>query len=124
MKLNQDCLRDFLLYCEDNLSYTNEILVNSLKLKEYSIEELVYTAQKLNEADFLTIVTKPYVGTAVPSIRVKSITYEGHKFLDNIRDDSIWKKAKSILNPIKSMSVEIISETAAKIITQLINQKL
>jgi len=64
------------------------------------------------------------MGTNIPSVRISSITYQGHQFLDNIRDDNVYTKTKSILSTFKSVSIEIFSETASKVITSLISKQL
>lgn len=124
MKLNQDCVRDLLLYLEDNLSYENDVTVNNITLKQYSSIDLVYTADKLKEAGIINCTISNYIYENSPIIHVSSITYKGHQFLDNIRDDKVYTKTKSILSTFKSVSIEIISETAAKVIVNMINQQL
>lgn len=128
MKLNQDCLRDLMLYLEDTLTMRNYILIdcysNDTFLEKYNIDDLRYTALKLIEANYIDASTRKFLDVAVPEIRIKSITFAGHKFLDTIRDDKVWKKTKNVLSGFKSTSIEIISETASKVITNLINQQL
>lgn len=124
MKLNQDCIRDLLLYLEDNLTYENRVTINYLSLKNYSTLDLVYTADKLLEANFITCIKSSYVDESGPMIIAKSITYSGHQFLDNIRDDKVFAKTKSIVSAFKSVSIEILSETASKVIINMINQQL
>ena len=123
MKLNQDCIRDLLLYLEENLKLNDYLSISNISLKNYSSEELLYTADKLYEAGYLKCSRKVYDNTVL-MIFVSSITYTGHQFLDNIRDDKVFAKTKSILSGFKSVSIEIISETASKVITNLINQQL
>lgn len=123
MKLNQDCIRDLLLYLEENLKLNDYLSISNISLKNYSSEELLYTADKLYEAGYLKCSRKVYDNTDL-MIFVSSITYTGHQFLDNIRDDKVFAKTKSILSGFKSVSIEIISETASKVITNLINQQL
>lgn len=123
MKLNQDCIRDLLLYLEENLKLNDYLSISNISLKNYSSEELLYTADKLYEAGYLKCSRKVYDNTDL-MIFVSSITYSGHQFLDNIRDDKVFAKTKSILSGFKSVSIEIISETASKVITNLINQQL
>lgn len=123
MKLNQDCIRDLLLYLEENLKLNDYLSISNISLKNYSSEELLYTADKLYEAGYLKCSRKVYDNTDL-MIFVSSITYTGHQFLDNIRDDKVFAKTKSILSGFKSVSIEIISETASKVITTLINQQL
>lgn len=124
MKLNQDCIRDLLLYLEENLSYQNIVTINNMSLKNYSTSNLVYTADKLIEAGYLDCIKSRSMDEECPTIIAKSITYAGHQFLDNIRDDTVFAKTKSVLSGLKSVSVEIISETASKVITNMINQQL
>lgn len=123
MKLNQDCIRDLLLYLEENLKLNDYLSISNISLKNYSSEELLYTADKLYEAGYLKCSRKVYDNTDL-MIFVSSITYTGHQFLDNIRDDKVFAKTKSILSGFKSVSIEIISETASKVITNHINQQL
>lgn len=123
MKLNQDCIRDLLLYLEENLKLNDYLSISNISLKNYSSEELLYTADKLYETGYLKCSRKVYDNTDL-MIFVSSITYTGHQFLDNIRDDKVFAKTKSILSGFKSVSIEIISETASKVITNLINQQL
>ena len=123
MKLNQDCIRDLLLYLEENLKLNDYLSISNISLKNYSSEELLYTADKLYEAGYLKCSRKVYDNTDL-MIFVFLITYSGHQFLDNIRDDKVFAKTKSILSGFKSVSIDIISETASKVITNLINQQL
>jgi len=121
MKLNHDCVRDLMIYFENNLDYSNDVCVNNLPNDNYSQNDLIYTAEKLKEAGYIKCVCKNYMGTKVPIIIVQSITYDGHAFLDNIRDNKVWTKTKGILSGLKSASIEILSETAAKVISNSIN---
>lgn len=124
MRLNQDCIRDLLLYLENNLSIDKNLCINGLKLKKYSQTDLLYTAQKLEEAGYIKCKNSRYYDSFLPCIDVSSITYQGHQFLDNIRDDKVFNKTKSLMSSLKSVSIEIISETSSKVITNMINQKL
>ena len=89
MKLNQDCIRDLLLYLEENLKLNDYLSISNISLKNYSSEELLYTADKLYEAGYLKCSRKVYDNTDL-MIFVSSITYTGHQFLDNIRDDKVF----------------------------------
>lgn len=127
MKLNQDCIRDLMLYLEDNLTLSNSIEINCYTnksfLEKYSVDDLRYTVLRLVEAGYLNVTINQFIDTSIPYIDIKSITFSGHKFLDTIRDDKVWTKTKSILSSFKSVSIELVSETAAKVITSLINQQ-
>lgn len=123
MNLNQDCIRDLLLYLEENLSLERNITVNNIKIKDYSQEDLIYTAQKLFEAGYLNCKISNFITSSIPFIDVSSLTYNGHQFLDTIRDNKVWTKTKGILSSFKSVSIEILSETASKVLVSLIEQQ-
>ena len=123
MKLNTDCVRDLLLYLESNLSYqTTHICINSIQLKDYCTEDLLYTSEKLIEAEY---IEGDVLGEGTPPIlAIYDISFKGHQLLNNIRDDKVYSKTKSCLSFLKSTSIEIFSETASKVITALISKQL
>lgn len=124
MKLNHDCVRDLMLYLEENLSYNNVIIVNNITELPYSSEEIIYTAEKLYEANFINALLSDHMGFSPPIIDISSITYSGHSFLDTIRDNGVWSKTKSITSKFTSVSLQIISSIASQIISQLIASSL
>lgn len=121
MKLNHECIRDLLLYIEENLQYNDELEINKISLNNYSIEELLYTTEKLVEADYLVCYTIEVDGE-YSILLVHSMTYKGHQFLDTVRDNQVWLKTKKTLSFLKSVSIEITSETASKVINHLIDK--
>lgn len=129
MKLNHDCVRDVLLYLEDNLflgkkikfDFKTDIALNS----KYSNDDLVYTSLKLLEADFINAKTYNSVQSYGPVvIEITSITYNGHLFLDNIRDNNVWNKAKNITKSLTSVSISLLSNIASTILTTIISKNL
>lgn len=111
MKLNHDCIRDLLIYLEENLDYKDKIIINSLKLNNYSKEELMYTADRLYEANYIN-VNICWNMDSTHIIVVTSISYQGHQFLDTIRDDNIWKETKIKASKFASISLPILQELA------------
>ena len=47
---------------------------------------------------------------------VDSLSFKGHEFLDNIKDDTIWKKTKKFVGErLNSASLAIIGNVAGKL---------
>lgn len=115
MKLNHDCVRDLLLYLENNLEYGKGININKLSLNDYPQNDLLYTAEKLTEANFINSVIRWNMNSA-HIIVVKSITYKGHEFLDTIRDKTVWENTKSKASKFASISLPIIQQIASSFI--------
>ena len=115
MRLNQDCIRDLMLYLEDNLGYKDEIVINHLSLEPYSKDELLYTADRLIEAKYLNSRFALNMQTS-HIIVVNSISYDGHQFLDTIRDNNIWKETKAKASKIASISLPVLQELATSFV--------
>lgn len=130
MKLNHDCIRYIMLYLENYLTVSNYFLLDPYSfcknnyLETYSNSDVLYSCEKLIEAGYINGKIKNFTDITIPQIKITSITWEGHKFLDNIRDDKVWKNTKSILSQFKTVSISFISEVAAQIISKLINKQL
>lgn len=120
MKLNYDCVRDVLLYLEDNLSLNNSItfpsdIKESLLLK-YSKDDVLYTVKILLNKKLILGDDNFNYATGMYTANIESLSFDGHSFLDNIRDNQVWSKSKKILSAFKSVSIEIISQVATNVI--------
>ena len=124
MKLNHDCVRDLLLYLEENLTCENKIAIHNLQLKHYTKPELIYTADKLTEANFIKCIRKDCYDDNAVTLFAKSITYEGHQLLDTIRDDGVWKETKKIANKVATVPIKMLSEIGTKVITDIISKQM
>ena len=132
MKLNPDCVRDVLLYLEENLGYTDHI--GALQHKEiqictipdyfsttYSKEDVNYSIEKLYEAHFLSLINiasdrDGYIVNAY----VNDITYVGHEFLNNIRPKNVWDATKEGASKLGLMSMHTLNFISSKIIESII----
>ena len=119
MKLVHDCVRDVMLYLEDNLEDTYFINSESITLKKYSSKDITYTLKKLAEAGFIEIDKVTFEN----NFNIKWMTYYGHQFLDNIRDSKVWKQTKSILSTFTSTSLGIVQNVASQVISNIITGK-
>lgn len=126
MKLNKECIRHLLLAIESEpfgSSITKHNYKNAEFIENYSFEEVLYTIQKLIEANYINAEII-YAGNEIHNFYVTSLTWDGHQFLDNIRDDGVWKKSKDIANKFSSISVSMLSNIASNVISQMIKQQL
>lgn len=110
MKLNFDTVRTVLLEIEEKTDLDHSLLYE----KSRTDPDVFYTLLKLNEAQLInSIETNTWIG--VLQIEVKSLTYEGHKFLDTIRDPKVLRQTKERLKSFSSVSIEIFSKVASQI---------
>ena len=120
MKLDHDLVRYVLLGMEESENISGicekDLLEYVAKYGDYSREKVAYTVAKLNEAKFITGNVK-WASNSPMIIFPGNLTYEGHKFLDNIRDNNVWKDVKSFVSTIGSASLSVISTVAANYIS-------
>lgn len=120
MVLKHDCVRKTLLYLEKNLTLDNIISTTEIEIEPFSKEDIAYTVKMLNDAGFIKANFCGYDNQQIYII--SSLTWDGHQFLDNIRDNKVWTKTKSILSKFKSTSLEIASKVASQVIIDLISK--
>lgn len=119
LKLNHDCVRAVLLAIEelrpDQLLYTDNSQSSSI-LADFSNEDILYSVERLLEAGYIDAIDASSMDGS--SYLVKNITWSGHQFLDNIRDDGIWKKTKATASKLTGVSLPILTELANSFIKQ------
>ena len=82
-----------------------------LKLEGYPEETLLYHAYLLDDANFVNAeFAEDSTGTIIAGA-VMQITWNGQEFLQSIRDDNLWNKAKEqVLKPTASWTFGLLVE--------------
>lgn len=117
MVLNPDCVRDILL-CVENCGFGERLNLTSLhdKLPNYTEEDLWYTCLKLEEGGYLDLITVQFLRMPMPSIKqINGLTYSGHEFLNTIREDGNWGKAKDVAKKAGVFSLKTLGEIAQEV---------
>ena len=111
MKLNHECVRDLLLTIEnDSTSYiTLSGLYNqNPPLQIHSYKDVLYTTRVLFTSEYNQGKDHSYADEMI----IDLITYEGHKFLDNIRDQISWNQTVEKVSKIGSVALPIVAQIA------------
>lgn len=123
MKLNLDCVRDILLTIEKhpipmNLNFYNfcELLPN------YSKDEILYCCKRLYEANYLNLKFISIQNCKPQLDEIGDLTFYGHEFLENIKNDTNWNKTKNIALKVGSFSFEVIKEISTSVISDVIKK--
>jgi hypothetical protein len=83
------------------------------KSQERSTEERAYHVALLLDAGFIIGKTTNNADGHPNGYFVTRMTWTGHEFLDALRDETIWKKAKEhVLKPGASWTFDILKEWA------------
>lgn len=121
MKLNPDCIRDVLLYLEENLTIDGKVFVPvTLKtlqenLTGYSKEDVLYSVYNLNQIRFIEGKINDVHDMKLMFCDIENITYNGHQFLNTIRPETIWQATKRGASKLGLMSMHALSTIAMEI---------
>jgi hypothetical protein len=120
MRLSPDCVRDILLYLEDNLELSSELEFLSVSAKTiseslpYSLPEIVNTLILLHEAGFLQ-VSVDRAGDKIVIFDVVRLTYAGHQFLESVRPKTTWEKVVGACTKFGSFSLDFVMQVATQV---------
>ncbi|MCK8626269.1 DUF2513 domain-containing protein [Apilactobacillus kunkeei] len=125
MKLNHDCTRECLLFLEQELELNQSIdpvdVINSLN---YTEDITSYALQKLREANYIVggvnISYDFYGNGSIENTPIKDITWEGHEYLNTVRDNRVWKKTKDITSSLKSVSLSMMKTVATQVLVGIL----
>ena len=130
MKLDYDCLRSLLLKLEDfenlddDLHYQYMTLDDMAEaLPEFSKSMIAYTTLKAKEGDLINASIMNADG-GIYACTYSSLTYDGHQFLDNVRNNNIWNKTKSIAKELGCSSLRSLASIAEKVAFEVIRPQL
>ena len=104
-----ELVRDLLLLIENN-DDSKELKIPN----EWNREEVAYHLKILDEADYVKNNTK-WAGNQ-PMWLIASLTWDGHEFLDSIKNDNVWNKTKDGIKDkgleLGTVPIEVIKEFA------------
>lgn len=135
MVLNPDCMRDCMLTLESKLPVTigQTVLFNGIdatslayyeELSKHSHDEIVYAVYQLADAKLVKTNVFPPQNHPRDRFIVETITFDGHEYLDKIREPKVWNATKKALKGVAGFSVDLVSSVASKVILGIVNQNL
>ena len=120
MKLNNDCIRDILLFIEettdnDNLCVSSSDIIDNLT--GYKPSEILYHIREIDKYKYVTDVSysddePDYVGDLSP---------QGRNFVNNVRNNNVWESTKKLISKLGSASLPVISSIAEKELIKFLN---
>ena len=122
MELDYDFVRQLLLHIEAKAplqGLDGNDLYDFTTNKNKNKEDLEYTIIKLKEGKLITANLR-YASNKLQRIYNVNLTYQGHEYLNNIRDNKIWKNTKKISSKLSSVSLEILKSIAINEINKVI----
>jgi hypothetical protein len=83
-----------------------------IQVEGYGVDEIEYNLQLVVERG---LIEEPN-GKPMQGIMFRRLTWEGHDYLDAVRDPKIWHKTKEATDKVGSWTFEIVKELAKSLI--------
>ena len=120
-----DTIRSLLLRLEGLNENVHRIqLINggspALAIEGVSHEQIDYHLSLIREKG---LIEPAEGGTMDGSIYFRRLTWEGHDFLDSVRDDDIWKKTRNGAQEVGSWTFDLVKDLAKGFIKKQIEQR-
>jgi len=94
MKRDMELVRQILIAIED---HPHAHAPDSIDVPDYDEETISYHLVLMAEAGLLLVEESTTFQAHGPSAIVSRMTWDGHEFLDNARNDTVWTKVKAIV---------------------------
>lgn len=112
MKRNWDTIRDILGRLEDNDNET--ITLSHFPNDQHA--EVSYHMELLIEAGIVNGQMSDEFGSEPVNFFVSRLSWDGHEFLDSIKNDTVWEKTKkTFFSKGVSMTFDLIKTVASEI---------
>ena len=120
MELNQECIRDLLIYVEQYQPVRSTGITEPFKVKffcadenapKYENGEIALAVKYLTDKKLIEC-SNPNSGTA--HIQIKRITAKGYDYLGLIRDQSMWRALKAFRQSVRIFPDRSLSEMLLK----------
>lgn len=126
MKLNHECIREILLFIEENATIVESkhnrmeskpVGLHSLynALNKFDKEDVWYSTLILLDNGFIEGWRSPTTPYRMDVCEIQGISWKGHALIDNIRDEKIYSGVKKGLSKIASVSIDIFSSVAGAV---------
>ncbi|MDQ7059492.1 MAG: DUF2513 domain-containing protein [Ghiorsea sp.] len=107
MKRDWDLIREILTKVEDIESNTDDVNLSNFPDDKHLAASY--------HAELIKGQVAKTMGPDVNNFFAISLTWEGHEFLDSIRNDTVWEKTKTIFaDKGISMSIDLVKGVATK----------
>jgi hypothetical protein len=116
MKRDMEIIRKVLLAIEEQYE---DVVLYELEVDGLDMKTIAYHCKVLYDGGFISNYAGDFASGNLHTFAVGSLTWEGHEFLDKIRDETIWEKTKStiakeglpmVLDVVKNIATSIVGE--------------
>lgn len=139
MKRDMDLIRSILMEIEEDVNINGRFIVSDADLRQEGADasKIQYHLRLLMDAGYieghdankLTGGITPQKNEPgiprredLPTIQVTRMTWEGHDFLETVRDPKVWQKTKGYLKDVGGVGIDVLKDVAKTVLKDQIKQ--
>lgn len=115
MKRSMDLVRKILLAMND---HEDGYAPNDMGIEGHSEEEIGYHCLIMSEAGLIVASNTSPMSSTTPTAMPIRLTWAGHEFIDNAKNDRVWSQTKQALSKVGDVSFSVFASVLSKIVTQ------
>lgn len=120
MQRDMDLIRKLLLQLETVEFRLGSFAIVAPEIEGYNVNQIDYHLNLMFGAGFLNGSDSNQLATG---IAFRGLTWEGHEFLESIRDDEVWKKTKGGLQSAGGFTIDLLKDLAKGFLRKQIEEK-
>lgn len=113
MKRNMDLVREILIKMEE---HEQGYAPNYLAIPGFTEEEIGYHCFLLNDAGLIDAADDSHAGSPSPSAIPLSLTWAGHEFIANAKNENIWGQAKESIKKVGEVSFSVWASVLSEVV--------
>ena len=111
MKRDMELVRKLLLHIEQEYTY-QPLDSRHIEIDGYSKEHIAYHLKIMDDGGLIDVQNSTVMVGNIHRFVIDGITWNGHEFLDSVRNDGVWSHTKESLKPVGSASFEVVKSIA------------
>lgn len=122
MKLDKDLVREILLAIEASDHDPRSGI--TLKVDSKTPMEVSYHVMLMNDAGLIVGQNHNHLGPNGFNWEAKHLTYQGHEFLDTVRDGEVWRRTKDAAEKVGGAGLGFLLELGKTYGKQVLKERL
>lgn len=113
MKRDMELVRAILMFVDE---HPHGFLNEPISIEGYSDEEVGYHCYLMEQAGLVHAKDQTTMADLSPNWTAVAMTWKGHEFLDNARDQGSWQQAKGIVEKLGDASFSVWTNVLTRIV--------
>lgn len=102
---------------ETEVDAPNAYLDSLNKIEGYSEDQVIYHVRQLISDGYIDGEVIDSIGRQGSGLFIRRLSWKGHQFVENSRNDSFWKRSKEIvLSKVGGVSIDVLAETLKRLV--------